>query len=98
MGKMEAAALIVGVLMPLLVSVLHQAGLARRWNVLLALASCAGAGVFTAYVSGAFTGQAVVVAIAIVVGAAQAAYQAYWRDSKLVGWIDSKTTVIPASG
>lgn len=96
MGKVEAAALIVGVLMPLLVAVLRQVGLPRQVNVLLALAVCAGAGVLTAYASGAFTGQAVVVSIALVFAAAQAAYQMYWRDSKLVEWIDGKTTVVPA--
>jgi cell division protein FtsL len=95
MGKVEAAALIVGILMPLLVSVLKQAGLPRQVNLLIALAACAGAGVLTAYATGQLTGQAIIVSVAIIFSAAQVAYQAYWRDSKLVEWIDGKTTVVP---
>jgi predicted ABC-type exoprotein transport system permease subunit len=97
MGKTEAAALIVGVLMPLLVNVLKQAGLPRRWNLLIALAACAGAGAVTSWATGQLTGEAVVVSIAIVFSAAQAAYQMYFRDSKLVEWIDGKTTIVPES-
>jgi len=94
MGTTEAAAAIVGIVMPLLVAVVRQAGWPRQVNVAIALAACAGAGVLTAWASGQLTGQAVVVSAAIVFGAAQVAYQAYWRDSRLLGAIDERTTVV----
>jgi len=97
MGNAEAAALIVGILMPLLISVVHQAGLSRRVNTIIALAACGGAGVLTAWGAGQLTGQAVVVSIALVFSAAQLAYQMYWRGSQLVEWIDAGTTVVPES-
>jgi len=94
MGTVEAAAVIVGILMPLLVAVIRQAGLPRQANLAIALTACAGAGVLTAWAAGQLTGQAVVVAVAIVFSAAQAAYQAYWRGSRLLGAIDERTTVV----
>ncbi len=97
MGATEAAALIVGIVMPLLVAVVRQAGLPRWANTLIALAACGGAGMLTAWATGELTGQAVIVSIAIVFSAAQAAYQLYWRDSKLVAWIDGKTTIVPGA-
>ena len=94
MGTVEAASIIVGIVMPLLVAVVHQAGWPRRANLAIALLSCAGAGVLTAWAAGQLSGQEVVVAVAIVFSAAQAAYQAYWRDSRLLGAIDERTTVV----
>lgn len=95
MGTVEAASIIVGIVMPLLVAVVHQAGWPRRANLAIALLSCAGAGVLTAWAAGQLSGQEVVVAIAFVFSAAQMAYQGFWRDSTAVEWIDSKTTVVP---
>ncbi len=99
MGKMEAAALILGVLMPLLAAVLHQVRWPRKVNAAIIIAACAGAGVLTAWAAGqlnwqAFTVEAVVVSVAIVIAAAQSAYQLYFRGSKLVEWIDAKTTYV----
>lgn len=82
MGNVEAMALIVGVVMPLIVTLVKQSGLDRRWNQLIAIVACALAGAGTAWATGQFTGTTVVAAIAIVLATAQVNYNLLWRDTK----------------
>lgn len=94
MTNVEAAALIVGIAMPALVSILKQAGLSRRWNLLIAIVACVGAGVLTAYATGQLTGSAVIVATAIVFSVAQATYQAFWKGTDAERLLNESTSIV----
>ena len=94
MTKTQMAALIVGILMPFLVTVLKQHGLSRTWNLVIAIAACAVAGVVVVWAAGtAFTWANVVGIIGLVFTAAQGFYAAYWRNSPAEAIINLKTSL-----
>lgn len=94
MGKVEAAAFIVGIIMPLLVTLLKQSGLSQRVNLVIALIACAGAGVLTAYAAGLFTGTAVIVAIATVFSVASAEYGLFFRNTATEAKVNNATSIV----
>ncbi len=94
MGKVEAAALIVGIVMPLLVTLLKQAGWPKKVNFAIALVACAGAGVLTAWASGLFTGTAVIVAIATIFTIAQTEYRLFFAGTEIEQLLNYKSSIV----
>ena len=80
MGNVEAAALIIGIVMPLLITLLKQTGWSGKVNMIVAIVACAGAGVLTAWASGLFTGTAIIVAIATIFSIAQVEYRLFFNN------------------
>lgn len=97
MTKMQAVAAIVGIVLPLVVSFLKQAGLQKWANSLIAAVVCAGAGVLTAYVMGQFTTGPILVAVATVFTVAQAEYLAFWQGSGVEAKYTEITSIVKAS-
>jgi len=100
MTNMQAAALIVGVLMPLVVTFLKQSGLTRNWNIAITIAACAAAGALTVWATGGFVGfklANLLGSIAIVFVASQAAYQAYWKGTGTEAILNIKSSIIKTS-
>lgn len=94
MGKTEAAAIIVGIVMPLLITLVKQFGWPAKVNFIIALVSCAGAGVLTAWAFGLFTGTAVIVAIATIFTVAQAEYRLFWQGTQTEELVNLKTSFV----
>lgn len=97
MTKMTAAAAIVGIVLPLVVSFLKQAGFPKWLNSLIAAIVCAGAGVITAYAMGQFTAVSVMVAIATVLTVAQATYLGFWQGSGVEDKLNIMTSIVKPS-
>jgi ABC-type uncharacterized transport system permease subunit len=94
MSNTQTAALIVGTLMPFLITVVKQAGLPRWGNLLISVAACTGAGVLTAWAAGTFKTADVLSAVMVVFVAAQAVYAAYWRNVDLEPKLNDATSII----
>lgn len=92
MGNVEAAALIIGIVMPVILTLLKQVGWPPKVNFIIALVACAGAGVLTAWASGMFTGTAVIVAIATIFSIAQVEYRLFFND--LEAKLNEKTSIV----
>lgn len=97
MTKMTAAAAIVGIVLPPVVSFLKQAGFPKWANSLIAAIVCAGAGVITAYAMGQFTGYPVVIAIATVLTVAQVEYLGFWQGSGVEDTFNTMTSIVKPS-
>lgn len=93
MGKVEAAALIIGIVMPLLITLLKQMGWTGKVNMIIAIVACAAAGGLTAWVSGLFTGTAVIVAIATIFSIAQAEYRLFWKGTDTEKLLNYRTSI-----
>ena len=82
MTKTQLIAIVVGALMPLLISFVKQKSFPRWANMLIAIGACIAAGVVTAWANEQlYWGVDLWTTIGIVFVAAQATYAAYWRDS-----------------
>lgn len=81
MDNTTTIALLIGALMPIIISLIKQANLNRWWNLVIALVSCGVAGFVTVWVRGELQAGNLLATIAIVFTAAQAAYASFWRDS-----------------
>lgn len=90
----ESIALIVGVLIPALISVVKQANLKKVWNTLIAIAVCGLAGLATVWGAGQLNFADWLKTAGIILGAASTVYAMFWRPSGIDTWIDNLTTVI----
>ncbi|MHB8779813.1 MAG: hypothetical protein ACYC55_00305 [Candidatus Geothermincolia bacterium] len=97
MTNTQAITLLVGILMPALISVLKQCGLNRYWNFLISVAACGIAGTLTVWARGELNLANVLQALATVFVASQAVYAAFWRDSGLETRIDVATSIVKGS-
>ena len=92
-----AAALIIGALMPFLVTFLKQAGWPKWANMIVTILACGLAGAVTVWATGGFDNFAVgnlLIIIAAVFVASQACYAAYWKNTPTEAAIDVKTSII----
>jgi len=94
MENVQAVSLIIGIAMPLLVTIVKQIGLRREWNLAIAIVTCIAAAVLQTWAQGALTTANLLVAVATVFAASQAIYQAFWNGTKSEEWLDKKTSVI----
>ncbi len=100
MSNMQAAALIVGILMPFVVTLLKQSGLTKTWNIAITIVSCAAAGAITVWATGGFNHLKVMNLLGVIAAvfiASQAAYQAYWKGTSTEAWINIKSSIIKSS-
>ena len=84
MSTTELAAL-VGILMPVIVTIVKRAKLAPLWNALIAIAACGIAGTLTAWLNGDFVATSVATAILAVYAVAQGLYQTFWNLAPMAG-------------
>lgn len=90
----ETIALVIGIVMPLLVTVVKQAGLNKWLNLLICVVACGIAGFVTVWARGELQWGNALAAIATVFVAAQAVYGAFWRWMDIEGIINDKTSLI----
>lgn len=95
MDNSQAVALIIGVFMPFLITILKEAKFPRWANLLISIVACAGAGAVTVWASGQmdWTASNVLGTIAIIFVAAQATYAAFFKDSEFEEKLDRATSV-----
>lgn len=80
-----AIAALVGLVLPMVITIVKQAGLPRWANLIIAIGSCIIAGTVTVWARGQLDWANWTVAVSAVITASQAAYAAYWRDSGIEG-------------
>ena len=90
----EAISLIVGIVMPLIITIIKQAGLERWVNFAITIIVCAIAGGLTAWACGRLDPANVLGSIAAVFAASQAVYAAYWKGSDIEAEVNEKTSII----
>jgi len=95
--KTQAAAVIIGLMMPFLITVLKQSGINRWWNLAIAVITCAGAGTLTVWASGNLTAANILGTIGLVFVAAQTAYIAYWKGTSAEQALNQLTSIIKAA-
>lgn len=93
MSNTQAIALIVGIAMPFVITILKQVGFPKWANLLIAAVSCIAAGVLTAWAAGQLNAANVVGAIAAVFIAAQATYAAYWKNTDTDDALNAATSI-----
>ena len=83
---------IVGIVMPVIITFVTQAGLSKIYNMLIAIASCLLAGVITVALSGDFSDlpKAAITIFAL----SQAAYNLYWKNLNISGTLNEKTSIV----
>jgi len=94
MTKTQSVALIIGLAMPFLITVIKQAGLNKWWNLGIAVAACAIAGTLTVWAGGNLTAVNILGTIGLVFVAAQAAYTAYWKGTSAEAALNEATSIV----
>jgi membrane associated rhomboid family serine protease len=94
MDNPEAISLIVGIVMPLVITIIKQAGLERWVNFAITILVCAAAGTLTAWACGQLNPANILGSIAAVFAASQAVYAAYWKGSDVESEVNEKTSII----
>jgi ABC-type uncharacterized transport system permease subunit len=94
MENTAALALLIGAILPAIISVLKQLGWPKWANLLVAILSSALAGFLTVLVRGELDWSNLLVASALTFTAAQAVYGAYWRDSGVDTRINDATSLV----
>lgn len=93
MTDLEMYALIVGFLLPPVLSVVQQSGWSDRLRAVVAFLACALAGAGTAYFQGDLTGRRFVSASLVVLVTALATYRNLWKPTGVSPAIETKTNV-----
>lgn len=94
MDNPEAIGLIIGIVMPLVITIVKQAGLERWVNLAITIIVCAIAGGLTAWACGQLDPANVLGSTAAVFAASQAVYAAYWKGSEVEAEVNEKTSFI----
>lgn len=97
MTAVEAWSLILGVITPTLVAIVNNPQWSGQKKRLVALAIAAVTGIVNVYVNNAFTGwelsaEGVLVNLALVIGASQAAYSTVWKPTGASDKIEEATS------
>lgn len=90
----ETIALIIGIVLPALISIVKQAGLNRWINTAIAIGTCALAGFVTVWARGEIDWRNWAAAAAIILGVASTVYATFWRPSGIDTWLDNLTSVL----
>lgn len=85
--------LVVGFLLPLVISVIQQQSWSDQLRALVAFAACVVAGAGTAYFQGDFTGKRVISGILIVAVTALTTYRNFWKPTNISPTIETMTTL-----
>ena len=98
MDRVTAAALIISVVIPFLMSVVTQVKFPRWVNFIVTILVCTGAGMLTLYAGGklswaSWSGPNLLVTIGLIFAGSQAVYAAYWKGSPLGQSINEKTSL-----
>jgi hypothetical protein len=95
-----AASLIISTAMPYLVTLLKQVGWPKWANMLMTIVACGIAGTITFWATGGFNNfqwQNLLIIIAGIFVASQAAYAAYWKGTVTEAKINQSTSFIKAT-
>jgi len=93
MSNFEMWSLIVGFLLPPALSLIIQTGWGRRVQAALAFAASLVAGAGTAYFQGDLTGRRFIEASLVVLVAAVATYQGFWKPTGAAAAIEETTNL-----
>ena len=93
MTEIEMWSLIVGFVLPPVLSVVQQSGWSDRLRAIVAFLACALAGAGVAYFQGDLTGRRFVEAGLVVLVTAVATYRNFWRPTGVSPAIETKTNV-----
>ncbi len=94
MNNTQAAALIIGGVMPFVITVVKQVGFPKWANLLISAVLCAGAGFLTVWAAGQWSTTNILVTIGLSFGAAQSVYAAYWKGTRTEGLLNQATSVV----
>jgi len=94
MDNTQTIALLIGALMPFIITLVKQSGLNRWWNLLIAVASCGIAGTLTVWARGELQWGNWLAVVGVVFVASQAVYAAFWKDSGVETKIDELSSII----
>ena len=95
MSNLEMWALVVGFLLPPVLSILMQSGWSQPVQAFVAFVACAVAGAGTAYFQGDLTGRRFVEAGLVVLVTTIATYKGFWKPTRISPTIEEATS--PAS-
>lgn len=93
MSEFEMYSLIVGFLLPPVLSVVVQSSWSDRLKAVVAFVACAVAGAGVAYFQGDLTGKRLVEAGLVVLVTALATYRNFWKSTGIAPAIETKTNV-----
>lgn len=97
MDRVAAAALIIGNMIPFLLSVIVQVKFPRWVKLALSIAICTAAGMLTLYAAGglnwaSWSSQNLLITIGLIFGASQALYASYVKGSPVMTVINEATS------
>lgn len=92
MSNVQMWALLVGFLMPLLISALQQSTWSNPLRAGIAFLACAIAGGVTAWLAGDFKTTDIVSAVLVVLTTALATYKGLWKPTGVAPAIESRTS------
>lgn len=95
MSNLEMWALIVGFLLPPVLSILIQTGWSAQVQSVVAFLAAALAGAGTAYFQGDLTGKRFVEAALVVLVTTIATYKGFWKPTKVSPTIEAATSANP---
>lgn len=93
MSNTEAIAILVGILMPFLITILKQVKFPKWANLLITVIACGAAGVATVWARGDLQWANLAVVTALIFVSAQAVYASYWRSTEVEGKLNDLTSV-----
>lgn len=94
MSNTEAIAILVGALMPVIITIVKQAGLNRWWNLVITILACAVAGTLTVWARGELAWSNLAVVSATIFVASQAIYAAFWRSTPSESTLNDATSLV----
>lgn len=95
MSNLEMWALVVGFLLPPVLSIVMQTGWSEAVQSVVAFLGCALAGAGTAYFQGDLTGRRFVEAGLVVLVTAIATYKGFWKPTRISPTIEKATSPAP---
>ena len=97
MSNIVAASLIVGSLMPFVVTFIKQSGFSKATNLIITILTCGIAGTLTVWATGGFDNFVLanlLGVIAAVFVASQAVYAAFWGNTTIEPVLNKKTSFV----
>lgn len=95
MSNLEMWALVVGALLPPVLSIIMQSGWSEQIQAVVAFIACAIAGAGTAYFQGDLTGRRFVEAGLVILVTTIATYKGFWKPTRISPTIEAATSASP---
>lgn len=92
MSNLEMWALVVGFLLPPLLSIIMQSGWSQQLQAVVAFVACAIAGAGTAYFQGDLTGRRFIEAGLVILVTTIATYKGFWKPTNVSPTIEKATS------